>query len=541
MTKGLHRMKMLRSESGIAMVVVLLVAAALTVVSSTAAYVTIREFGANADDRRGAQALAYAESALDRTVASIEGGVWGWKSLVSSGCDDATLTARNLDPDQFPLVVGADLAADGRSLAPGTGGDIGIGGMYRAVLDICLGSGADFPRPRDEHEGTIRAIGEHPTARREVLQDVLLEPKGLPVGIYASAFVNINGSGSLQRVSLVSPGPITGRDQIAMVGMDPYYERSDFYPCEAPNTPTNCFPEDGDDAGDMPASVHSGDLITCQSNCPRSSNSQPLSPREHPSSPTRSPNCDANRSAGTALQSMWDGDNWTNDDALAAIGSNVCGWVPDGTMTGQQFPPTSRFDEQDARRLAPSPQMSEADLSALRSQAQTNGIYCGVELSGSFDCFKQGVLRNAIETNPGAKVQGSLEGAGTGDLAGLPKTFVAYFDFPVGATNNTLDWRGDMSFGGQRACQEPPNHMSVTIIVRNGNFDGGGSVFVNGTVIANEGEIDLDGGYTINGTVIARSVEIISGADITLDDCWVDNMQTSRIEVTPTSWSEIDR
>ena len=524
--------------------IVLFVGAILTVVSSTAAFLTIREFGANSDDRRGAQALAYAEAALDKTVAHIEGGTWGWKELISSGCSDDILDARGLNRDEFPLVVGADLAANGRSLAPGTGGDIGTRGMYRAEIGGCLGNAVSFPRPKGEHKLSIRAFGEHPTARREVVEGIVVAPKGLPVGIYASAFVVANGSGELQRVSLISPGPVAGRDQMAFAGIDPYYEKSDFYPCSAPNVPAGCFAEDGDDLGDMPASVHSGDLITCQANCPRSSNTQPLDPHEHPAAPdTRSPNCDANRSAGTANQSLWDGDDWTETPTEAALdGTDTCGWtVPPSWGAVNAYPPTSLFDDGDARRLAPTPQMSEDDLSALRAQAQSNGIYCGDELSGSFDCFKQGALRSAIESNPGARVQGSLEGAGSGDLAGLPKKFVAYFDFPVGSTNNTLLWGGDMSYGGVRKCVEPPNHMSVTIIVRNGNFTGGGNVFVNGTVIANEGEVDLDGTYRINGTVIARSVEIISGAEITLDDCWVSNMQTSRIEVTPFSWSEIDR
>lgn len=541
--RSFSTMKTIHAESGVAMVVVLFVAAVLTVVASTAAFVTIREFSANADDRRGAQALAYSEAAIDRTIAAIEGGRWTWKSLVSSGCSAATLTARGLDAADYPLFVGSSLQANGRSLQRGTGGDIG-GGMYRAVLTSCLGSGAAFPRPRGAREMTIRAIGEHPTARREIVQEVKVEPKGLPVGIYANSFVVTNGSGELRNVSLISPGPITGRDQVAFTGIDPWYEKSDFYPCTGGLTPPRCFPEDGDDIGDMPASVHSGDLITCQSNCPRSSNTQPLNVREHPGAPdTRSPNCDANRTGGTPQQSLWDSDDWTTSASAAEItaATNTCTWTAPAGWSGAAYPPTSLFTDLDARRLAPTPQLSDDDLSALKEQAQANGIYCGVEISGSFDCYKQGVLRNQIEANPGARVEGRLQPPGTGDLAGLPRVFTAFFDFPAGATNNTVEWRGDMSVNGVRACVQGANHQSVTIIVRNGNFTGGGNIFVNGTVIANEGEVDLNGGYTINGTVISRSVEIISGAEITLDECWIENLQSASLEVTPEAWSEIDR
>lgn len=538
------------SQSGIAMVVVLLVAAVLTVTASTAAFLTVRDFGSAADDRRGSQALAYAEAAIDRTIGDIEGGRWVWKQVVSSGCPDATLTARGLSPDDYPLFVGASVgAAVGAPLEAGTGGDIGNGGRYRGVLTGCLGSGASFPRPTGSHELTIRAIGEHPTARREILQTIEVAPKGLPVGLYASTEVRVNGEGDLRSVNLVSPGPILGRDQITFVGLDPFYEKSDFYPCTSTNVPTGCFAEDGNDVGDMPASAHSGALITCQSNCPRGS-SRINNNREHPaaSDGIRSPNCDANKrlpgahpQAGQEIgQSLWDGDDWTEDAALGTITANTCGWsvppIPAGSPAwqGNTYPSTSIFTDEDARRLAPAPQLSEDDLAALRARAQTSGIYCGTELSatGAFSCHRNG--------GPAEDMSGS-DGVRIDSLVDIPNIFVAYIDFPAGASERLLEWAADMSVGGVRACAEPPNHRSATLVVRNGDVNGGGNIFFNGTVIANEGEVDLDGNFKINGTVIARTIELIGGADITLDACWVNNMQTSRIDVTTLGWSEIDR
>ena len=68
MTRFLNRVK---EETGIAMVIVLFVGAALTVVASTAAFVTIQDFRAGGDDRRAAEALSYAESGVERLMLQI--------------------------------------------------------------------------------------------------------------------------------------------------------------------------------------------------------------------------------------------------------------------------------------------------------------------------------------------------------------------------------------------------------------------------------------------------------------------------------------
>lgn len=530
-----------RDESGVAMVIVLFVAAVLTVVTSTAAFVTMRELGANADDSRGAQALAYSEAGIDRTIASIEGGVWSWKALASSGCDDATLAARNLNPANFPLAIGADVAADGRTLESGTGGDIGPGGRYRAVLTTCLGAGGSIPRPKGEHELSVRSIGEHPTARREILQRILVEPQGLPVGLFASTLVNSGGDVDFRGISLVSTGPVERREKMRFAGIDPYYEKSDFYPCSATNTPAGCFTEDGNDVGDMPAAAHTSRLISCTSFCPGPHS--PNSNLEHPTNPVRSPNCFANKGSEPRGQSMWDGDNWTTSTAGAAITANTCGWVPPAGWSGNEYPPTSRFTDDDATRLSPSVQLSEDDLSALKTQAQARGIYCGTEISGTFGCFRQGAPRNTMLTSSGVKVTGELQPQ-TVDLQSVPKIFVAYIDFPAGTSANLVNWAGDMKYNNVSRCVDGAEHMSATIIVRNGNLTGSGGIFANGTIIANDGYVDINGNWTFNGTIIAKQILITTGGTgdrVTLDDCWVTNMQTSGIEVSPLSWSEIDR
>ena len=59
-------MESLRSQTGVALVTVILVGAALTVVATTGSFIAIREMRASSDDARGGQAVAYAEAGLER-------------------------------------------------------------------------------------------------------------------------------------------------------------------------------------------------------------------------------------------------------------------------------------------------------------------------------------------------------------------------------------------------------------------------------------------------------------------------------------------
>ncbi|HEX2195353.1 MAG TPA: hypothetical protein VHJ76_00385, partial [Actinomycetota bacterium] len=78
----------LHGEKGIAMMTVLFVGAAMTVVTSVAAMATIRDFRAGTDDRKATEALSYAEAGIDRLIHHIRGGTVGWGQLKQAGCPD---------------------------------------------------------------------------------------------------------------------------------------------------------------------------------------------------------------------------------------------------------------------------------------------------------------------------------------------------------------------------------------------------------------------------------------------------------------------
>ncbi|MFP5298671.1 MAG: hypothetical protein ACLGHL_06775, partial [Actinomycetota bacterium] len=179
------------SQRGVAMVTVLFVGTALTVVASAAAYVTVRDLRAGGDDRRGAEALSFAESGVDRTIEllrsggtyiqstptqanAVRTGIPTWNEMNEAGCA--------LGPLRLPI------------------GDLGTGRTYDVQLTVydpdqpigqrvpaepwtsandsqpICSTRSSSPKPtasdETDHLFAITSLGEHPAAKREVLQVV---------------------------------------------------------------------------------------------------------------------------------------------------------------------------------------------------------------------------------------------------------------------------------------------------------------------------------------------------------------------------------
>jgi hypothetical protein len=77
-------MRAMRSQVGVAMVTVLFAGAALTVVASTAVFLTVKDLRSGLDDRRATEALAYAESGVDRLMQDVL--KYNWGRLNEAGC-----------------------------------------------------------------------------------------------------------------------------------------------------------------------------------------------------------------------------------------------------------------------------------------------------------------------------------------------------------------------------------------------------------------------------------------------------------------------
>ena len=86
-------MRRLANQRGVAMVTVLFVGMALTVVVSGAAFISVREIQAGRDDQRGGRAMAYAEAGIDRAYQFLRSPL-GWKYKTLSGCPFSGSTPR---------------------------------------------------------------------------------------------------------------------------------------------------------------------------------------------------------------------------------------------------------------------------------------------------------------------------------------------------------------------------------------------------------------------------------------------------------------
>lgn len=493
-------LKRMRNERGVAMVTVLLVGASLTAVASVAAFGTVREFRATADDRRATTALAIAESGVDRMVELLRSGTVTWGEIRLAGCD-AT----------HPKLTSTGSVGEGSFQA-----EFQVYEPNETLSTTCATrAGQDSRPPKNTARNfAIVSKGTHPTASRVVRQVLAIKALGLPVGIYADN-IESNGSPDFAGVSMLSPNDVQGRDKMSFKGTDPYYALSDFWPSMNSTTA-------------VPAAIHSTGTIY--------SKKLLFSTQEHTSSQPK--NCTANGPQGTGGQSLWD----QSKDG-GEITSTCAQWLgpnpntPAGPGTGT-FPPTSLFTSADLERVTPRPKLSDQDYLTLRSSAKQTGLYCFIATGGAMSCTKRGE-----QWDPQTGLQGAVivDQTPVNFVMEVNKDFVAYFEFQDATkaqTTNDVDWRASVT----PCSDDPALNRSATIIVRNGSYDkGAGNEVVNGALIVPEGDVVVLGDHTIHGTVIAKRVDLKGTQHFQMDPCWVNNMPGPFLDVTPGAWSELDR
>lgn len=489
-------MRRLKTQSGVAMVTVLFIGAVLTVVTSTAAFITVQEFRGNTGDRRGALAFGYAEAGLERTLLHLRGGDWDFLELVTSGCNGTPLLS--------------------------LGGEVNDQGRFETVIvpDQCPAPGVT-PSPKVEHslaiestgciplagEETCAAVGgQRPTARRVLRQGFLINGLNLPLGLYAGR-VDANGRAEMTSISVLSPGVITGREKLSFGGDDPYWLKSDFWPCSATVTPPDCYPAGGASDGPLPASAHAGEAIYFIGGGGAETEHTVDAPL----------NCDANGTAGGASrsQSVWDSSGTGGD-----ITTQNCS--PATTV-----PPTSLFDPGDAERLAPTPELNAEDEALLKNNAKSSGLYCS---------HTDGVRSCTVQGSP-TSIPGTFGGPGSSDPLGpLGDSYVVYIEFDPGtdpfSTANTVKWD-----------EEIPNCEaggSVIIIIKNGSLSLQSGSRLTGAIFAEDGRVDSEGQFTVEGTLIAKEVWVRGGATYELTECFVSHTPGPFLRISPTRWSEVD-
>jgi hypothetical protein len=489
------------------MITVLFVASVLTVVATTAAFVTVQEFRSSADDRRAGRALSTAEAGVDRAMLWIRSFRLPYREIVLSGCTFGGVQY----PTQGPFTT-----VNGQRVLTLTG-TVGTGETYSAIVKprgVTPGSATNcptaMPSAKSPFAMEIVSTGSIPTAIRVVRQEISIVGRELPIGISAGT-VDANGNANFNGMSLVSSGPITGRSSIAFAGIDPWYEKSDFYPC-SPNHPApytySCIAEDGDDLGDMPAAAHSADRIYLNGGR-----------IEHPPNP----NCTANR--GIPAQSVWDG-------------SILGGPFSSGCSDANGRPPTSRFTPADFSRLVSTPRLSAADHQYFKSIAQTGGMYCDYRAGSpaATPCTRyQSATGTVGNITAGPRII-------TSEVSGIGNYYVVYIEFsPTSnpfSVNNTIEWEAVLP-----ACStsNPSSNGMAVVVIRYGSIQFRGGSRITGALFAEDGRVDAAGNYTVEGTVIARDFRLRGTPTYLMTQCWLDMLPGPFMTVTAGRWTEVDR
>ena len=522
-------MQRLTDQRGVAMVTVLLIAASLTAVASAAAFGTIRELRSTTQDRRSAQALAFAEAGVDRMLNYLRGGQVNWADIALAGCPAA---GRYTGETNHPPLT----------LPSGTQGQVGAG-SYTVKLEVfnpvtttlanrfAPGACNDpaFPRhwqspklPGGFWSGAsqyfaIIATGASATsaspcpqltggACRTVRQVLRIKGIGLPVGVYAKTSIDLNGTPDMTSISVLTPGSVTGREKAGFSGLDKYYYLGDFdgwgSMANASTTPA-------------PAGVHAGGSISLRSIITANSLEHPTS--QFVSGNTTYLNCTANDLRGTDGQSQWD----QSGPGYGGTTSGSCSWAPPSGGPPNVPPPTSLITNFSG--VAPTPDLTAEDYAALKATAQNEGIYCSF---GPQSCRKNG-----------ADWPGFAGTVQAGDLTGLKNIFIAYFEYPSLATGNIVRWRA-----GWGPCTDNPATMKqVIIIVRRGHLDMSGGGAIHGAAIVPEGDVDESGGVQFEGTIIANRFRNRGNSSFLMTDCSLRNLPAAWLDFTPFSWTEVDR
>ena len=488
-----------RDERGVALVTVLFVGAVMTVTVSAAAFIAVQEFRASNRDRGATSALALSEAGIDRTIQWLRSNQAPWRFLVLSGCG----TVGSVGGVSYSTIT--------------LNGQIGTGTYSTTITrkDACSPLPTAVPNPRVAQTMVLTSTGctsntagtACPTgsSKRVVRQAVSLSSRSLPVGMSA-ARIDVRGNPTFRNMVVVARGIVNTRRQIVISGTDPYYKKSDFYPCTGTETEAagQCFTPGSVNDAAMPASVHSTDRIFLS----------PNGTNEHPPNP----NCTAGY--------VWDG---------SATGGTVT-----GTACGVAFPnrpPTTLFTDVDADYVARDPRLTEEDHLFFKEIAQQSGLYCSNYGSAAATC-KRGGTSPVTCTATCNTISGAIDQT---DIAGLGNYYVVYIEYPDGtdATRNMLQWNVASPAPSQPCNTTVAANTMAVVIVRNGGVETRSDFM--GAIFAEDGHFETSGNFTFEGTIAANFIRTRGSPTICNSQRWMDSMPGIFIQAVPLQWSEVDR
>ena len=512
-------MRTMRSERGVAMIIVLLVGASLTAVSSVATFAMIREFGASDDDRRSAQAFAVAEAGIDRFLAYLKSGKVTYGLLNQAGCAKP------------PLALPQGSVGAGTYSASITVYNPAVTGAAQLPPTACSSRPTRPVLGQDNAGNTyfvITSRGTFAAATKVIRQVISLQPIGLPVGIYGRSITVQSANHSFPTVSMISETTIQNRSDLQFTGLDPWYVMRNVYP-----DPTDPLLANVAGAGAIdpaPAAAHAaGQIFLGNARDP-----------EYP--PTK--NCTANGKGGTAAavraQSIWDSDGSSGSGTITSGCDAWPGYSPVAGGAGV-YPKSSKFTTDQLATFA-SPRLTEEDYQTLKDAAKTYGVYCSFpgadDPAGLSTCIRAGTTVTGAAADYFGLVKQLADGG--------EKNVLGYVEFRTGAASaNNVFKTADLGASTVYGCNTDPelSKSLVTIVRRGGvNYDGAGGDRINGAFVI-DGNWSSNGAFTFNGSLIVQgNLHFQSSAQTySLDTCWVSNTPGPFFRVVPGAWSEIDR
>jgi hypothetical protein len=477
-------------ERGVAMITVILIGAALTVMATTASFIAVRDLRSGTSSSNSVKALGYAEAGLQRFIRELKLGNFGLGSILTAGCKSAPvqLPAGTVGDGTYTAELTAFEAATDPQVPPawtGAPSTVGPCGTTRFV--------SPNPAAKSPWTYAITATGTAGTSKRVIRSVVTISGTGLPVGVFVNK-VNANGNPSFGNISLFANSDVYGREKMSFSGNDLQYTIGDVYGSTVANASLS-----------IPAAVHSTGAIYMKANGKNT--------REHPPSP----NC-------TAPQSLWDGSS----------GGTAITTAPVAPCPGGAYPPTAKFTSADLTRISGRttlPQLSESEYAGLKAAAQSTGLYCSISASNVSSCT---VYNPATQTR-------STYNLGNVTSSPINGQYVAYFEYAPGgdpfATNRTIKWQAGVS----PCSDDPALNRSAVIVVRNGSLELRSAATMYGNVIVPEGAVDAAGGFTVNGSIVTNDLRLRGNATFRLDACGQRNAPAATMNVSGGRWSEVDR
>ena len=312
------RRRINRSDSGNAMLVVLMVTAVLTVLGTTGAALANNNMRNAGTDRSAGKALQVSEGGVAQAVAWLQ--FWGPNAIsCSPSCPAGGYNDWGKGPD--PANPGAPY---GHTVTVGSAQYVVWIEKVSAFLPPATRTGLYTVHSVGKSQASAAASG-----RRGVSVDVTVKPFDFPIGVFARQ-VDAGGNGGVRYESLFSSNCISGRDKIGFTGIDAYYG--------------------------VPAAAHSANYIGEKQNY----------------------NCQANSGihASGACNSSYPNDSDLGGGPLAAF--PTC--YAKGTLNGSPWLTTSKEtsfqDMADTYGFSVNPNgLSNTQLDALKTVAQQQGFY----------------------------------------------------------------------------------------------------------------------------------------------------------------------